>query len=70
MRESLPANGNGDTLAEPDTSWGPTQFRQLLENLPAGAYTCDADGLITYYNQRAVEMWGRAPKLNDPLDRY
>ena len=46
------------------------RFRQLLDNLPAGGYTCDAQGLITYYNRRAVEMWGREPKLNDPVDRY
>jgi PAS domain-containing protein len=46
------------------------EFRRLLEKLPAGAYTCDADGLITYSNQFAVELWGHAPKLNDPMDRY
>jgi PAS domain S-box-containing protein len=46
------------------------EFRRLLETLPAGAYTCDPDGLITYYNQHAVELWGRAPKLNDPVDRF
>jgi PAS domain S-box-containing protein len=26
--------------------------------------------LITYFNQRAAELWGRAPKLHDPVDRY
>lgn len=46
------------------------QFRGMLEKLPAGAYTCDSDGLITYFNQHAVELWGRAPKLNDPVDRF
>ena len=46
------------------------QFRRLLDKLPAGAYTCDAAGLITYFNQHAVELWGRAPKLNDPVDRF
>ncbi len=46
------------------------QFRRLLEKLPAGAYTCDPRGLITYYNQHAVRLWGRAPKLNDPADCY
>ena len=46
------------------------EFHQLLDGLPAGAYVCDPDGLITYYNRRAVELWGRAPKLNDPEDRY
>ena len=58
-------------------SAGPTQVRtggdldvHLLEALPVAAYTCDADGLITYYNQLAVKAWGREPKLNDPSDRY
>jgi signal transduction histidine kinase/AmiR/NasT family two-component response regulator len=46
------------------------QFHRMLEKLPAGAYTCDSDGLITYFNQHAVQLWGRAPKLNDPVDRF
>ena len=46
------------------------RFRRLLEKLPAAAYTCDAQGLITYYNERAVALWGRAPALNDPVDRF
>jgi signal transduction histidine kinase/ActR/RegA family two-component response regulator len=46
------------------------RFRGLLERLPAAAYTCDAEGLITYFNQQAVQLWGRAPKLNDPEDRF
>jgi PAS domain S-box-containing protein len=46
------------------------RFRRLLDNLPAGGYTCDAHGYITYFNRRAVELWGREPKLNDPVDRY
>ena len=45
-------------------------FRRLLEVLPAAAYTTDAEGLITAFNRRAVDLWGRAPKLNDPIDRY
>jgi len=49
---------------------GELHFRQLLEKLPAGAYTCDCNGLITYYNQSAVQLWGREPKLNDPADRF
>jgi len=47
-----------------------TQFRHLLQALPAGAYTCDAEGLITYCNAQAVKLWGRAPALNDPVDRF
>ena len=46
------------------------RFRGLLEKLPAGAYICDPNGLITYFNQHAVQLWGRSPKLNDPVDRF
>src|ERR1043166_1633436 len=49
---------------------GESEFRRLLNRLPAAAYTCDADGLITYFNSRAVELWGREPRLNDPEDRF
>jgi signal transduction histidine kinase len=45
------------------------EFRELLENLPVGAYTCDVDGLITYYNRRAVDVWGREPAGNEPPPR-
>jgi PAS domain S-box-containing protein len=45
-------------------------FRRLLETLPAGAYTCDPEGLITYFNPAAVRLWGRTPMLNDPEDRF
>jgi len=47
-----------------------TDFRRLLETLPAAAYSTDAEGLITYFNQRAAKAWGRQPKLNNPHDRY
>jgi len=53
--------------ALPKSEW---EFRRLLEKLPAGAYLCDARGLITYYNQYATRLWGRAPRLNDPVDRF
>ncbi len=45
-------------------------FHRLLETMPAAAYSTDADGLITYFNRRAVEAGGREPRRNDPLDRY
>jgi PAS domain S-box-containing protein len=46
------------------------RFRMLLEGLPAAAYTCDAQGRITYFNRRAAQLWGREPRLNDPRDLY
>jgi signal transduction histidine kinase len=47
-----------------------SEFLRLLDKLPVAAYTCDADGLITHYNQPAVRLWGRAPKLRDASDRF
>ena len=55
---------------EPAVERGELRFRHLLEKLPAGAYTCDPEGLITYFNQHAVQIWGRVPQLNDPVDRF
>jgi PAS domain S-box-containing protein len=46
------------------------QMQKLVEVMPAAIFTCDSEGLITYYNQRAAELWGRHPKLHDPEDRY
>ena len=46
------------------------EFTRVLDNLPAAAYACDPDGLITYFNASAARLWGREPKLNDPLDRF
>ncbi|MES2885940.1 MAG: hypothetical protein V4709_14135 [Pseudomonadota bacterium] len=45
-------------------------LQRVLDSLPAGAYTCDAEGLITYYSPLAEAIWGRAPKLQSPEDRY
>jgi PAS domain S-box-containing protein len=49
---------------------GERYFRRLLEALPAAAFTCDAQGLVTFYNQRAPELWGRKPTLKDPNERF
>jgi PAS domain S-box-containing protein len=46
------------------------QFQGWLEKLPVGAYICDSKGLITYFNPSAVQLWGRTPKLHDPVDRF
>jgi len=46
------------------------EFRRLLEKLPVGAYTCDREGQLTYYNEAAEQLWGRKPQLNSPADRF
>lgn len=45
-------------------------FRNMLDLLPMAAYVCDPQGLITYFNAKVVEVWGRTPSLNDEGDRY
>jgi PAS domain S-box-containing protein len=40
---------------------------QLLEALPAAVYTTDAAGRVTFFNEAAVELAGRRPKLGEDL---
>ena len=37
----------------------------LLEWLPVGIYTCDAEGCLVQYNRHAAEIWGRSPDVGD-----
>ena len=46
---------------------GDDYFGAVLDVLPAAVYITDADGLITYYNDAAAELWGRRPKLGEAL---
>jgi signal transduction histidine kinase len=43
-------------------------FGQLADVLPVAIYTCDVDGVITYCNEKAVELWGRRPALGRDSD--
>lgn len=36
-------------------------FYQIFRNLADAIYTCNAFGKITFYNQAAVDLWGRIP---------
>lgn len=38
-------------------------LRQLVQELPAGVYSCDAEGYIIFYNNAAAKLWGRAPEI-------
>lgn len=46
---------------------GERLYRQLLEQLPAAIYTCDAAGKIQLFNDMAVELWGRVPRVGEDL---
>jgi two-component system CheB/CheR fusion protein len=43
-------------------------YRHLFEGLPAAVCTCEPGGAVTFFNEAAVELWGRRPKLNE--DRW
>jgi chemotaxis methyl-accepting protein methylase len=43
---------------------------KILELMPAGVYTCDAEGRITLFNRRAAELWGREPALGDEQQKF
>jgi PAS domain S-box-containing protein len=46
------------------------RLSRMLSFVPVGVYACDAEGRITFFNRRAVELWGRAPKLNDSQEKF
>ena len=46
------------------------RYETLINTIPAGIYTCDKEGRITFYNEVAAKLWGYRPKLNDDLIRF
>jgi PAS domain S-box-containing protein len=42
----------------------------VLDALPIGIYACDGDGQIVRANRKAVDLWGQAPRLLDPGQRF
>ncbi len=57
-------------LAEQALANSEGRYRDLVDLLPAGICTCGADGLINFFNRRAVEIWGRTPAIPDPKERF
>ena len=37
------------------------RYQELLDVVPAGIYSTDADGRIVEYNRTAAMMWGKRP---------
>jgi PAS domain S-box-containing protein len=42
----------------------------FLEMLPVAIYACDAQGRIRWFNRRAVEIWGRTPRIADDSEKF
>lgn len=46
------------------------RLAQLISLMPAGVYTCDGDGRITFFNRRAAGIWGTTPVVGADLQRF
>lgn len=46
------------------------RYRQLVALLPTAVYACNTDGALTFYNERAVAIWGRSPNPGEPGERF
>lgn len=57
------ANSKLELLAE-------SRYRSLLDSDSTGVYTCDSAGVITYYNDRAADLWGRRPAIGDTDESF
>src|SRR3954452_4300401 len=59
----------GPSVLDPDPALAvdaaDSPYRTFLEALAVAVYTTDADGRITYFNQAAVDLWGRRPELGE-----
>jgi PAS domain S-box-containing protein len=41
------------------------EFHAFLDSLGVAVYTTDAEGAITYFNEAAVDLWGRRPGADE-----
>ncbi len=44
-----------------------SKYLNLISGLPVAVYTCDEKGYIQLYNEAAVTLWGRIPKIGTDL---
>jgi len=51
-----------------DLGAAPTDYRSILDSLPAAVYTTDAAGTLTYFNRAAAEFAGREPLVG--IDKW
>ena len=51
-----------------DALQGDSDWRAILDSLPAPVYVTDTDGAVTYWNRACVDLAGREPELGN--DRW
>lgn len=50
-----------------DSNESQDYYFNMLTNLPAAVYTCDANGYVKFYNKAAADLWGREPEVGKDL---
>jgi PAS domain S-box-containing protein len=84
VAESTTVAGTAERAADKESGVAAVEFRRLFESvsgvsfivhfmelLPSAVYICEAaSGVITHYNRRAAELWGRAPVVGDTYERF
>lgn len=43
------------------------KYIKLVQDLPIAVYTCDKDGYIKLFNEEAVRLWGKTPRIGIDL---
>jgi PAS domain S-box-containing protein len=56
---------DGRKRAEEALRHSEERLQQLVALMPAAVHTCDLEGRITFFNRRAVELWGHEPGPDD-----
>ncbi len=47
------------------------QYRRLVSLMPSAVYTIEAPSArVTFYNERAAQLWGRRPELGEDAERF
>jgi PAS domain-containing protein len=57
-------------LKSPIKQIAESRYQYLANSATTGLYSCDASGVITYYNNQAVDLWGRKPAIGDTDERF
>lgn len=63
-------NGTPDNGFSTGFSAREEYYRTMFELDPTAVYSCDKNGVISSFNRRAVELWGRAPAPGDTDERF
>jgi len=69
-RSRVGRQNNGSPRTQRVPSLLNDRYRTLFNLAPIAIYSCDATGAILEYNNRAAELWGRKPKVQDTDERF